>query len=173
MAVAALVLGILTYVCLGPIAAVLAIVFGIMGMKKAKEVGTGRGMSIAGIVLGAVGLLATVVVIVLLFALGDTISDSLGTADPDDYELTSETCSVDAFGSVDFDGSIENTANQDLRFTLEAEFTDGSGKVLDTVDTVVFVSEGRTTSWSITGDVGDATDVSCQIVHVNDLFNFD
>ena len=33
MAVAALVLGILTFVCLGPVAGILAIVFGILGMK--------------------------------------------------------------------------------------------------------------------------------------------
>lgn len=47
LAIAALVLGILTFVCLGPIAGVLAIIFGFLGLKKANEMGgTGKGMSI-------------------------------------------------------------------------------------------------------------------------------
>ena len=74
MAVAALVLGILTFFCLGPIAGVLAIIFGIIGLGKAKEMGgTGRGMSIAGIVLGIVGTVVSVIfIIILIVAAGDS-----------------------------------------------------------------------------------------------------
>ena len=60
-------LGILTFVCLGPIAGVLAIIFGFLGLKKANEMGgTGKGMSIAGIVLGAVGTIASILFLVLV-----------------------------------------------------------------------------------------------------------
>ena len=62
MAIAALVCGILgiigsfiPYVMFFTlILAVLGIIFGIMGMKKAKQIGSGNGLAVAGLVLGIV-----------------------------------------------------------------------------------------------------------------------
>ncbi len=55
MAIASLVLGI--FICL-PLASVLAVIFGIVALVKTKEPGVGgRGMAIAGTVLGGLGLL--------------------------------------------------------------------------------------------------------------------
>ena len=78
MAIAALVLGILTFVCLGPIAGILAIVFGFLGMKKANETGTGKGMSIAGIVLGIVGTVLSIILFIVLVVAGDSVRQRAG-----------------------------------------------------------------------------------------------
>jgi len=48
-------------------AAIAAIIFGILGMRRAKATGTGRGMAIAGLVLGIVGLILFVGLFVLIW----------------------------------------------------------------------------------------------------------
>ena len=59
--VAALVMGILQFVCLGPIGSILAIVFGVIGRKKAKQgLATNGGVATAGFWLGIVGLVVSV-----------------------------------------------------------------------------------------------------------------
>lgn len=71
LAVGALVCGILALLCgiggiflitlpLAFILGIVGIVLGIMGMRKAAVTGTGRGQGIAGIVTGAIGLLAAI-----------------------------------------------------------------------------------------------------------------
>lgn len=56
MGTAALVMGILQFFCLGPIGTVLAIVFGYLGMQKAKQgLATNAGVAKAGFILGLVG----------------------------------------------------------------------------------------------------------------------
>jgi small-conductance mechanosensitive channel len=71
MAVAGLVLGIIgLLLCwipfFGWILALLGIVFGALGMSKAKKIGgAGNGMAVAGLILGVVAMLAGIVVFVL------------------------------------------------------------------------------------------------------------
>ena len=48
---------------------VMAIAFGVAGLGKARRMGEGRGLSIAGIVLGAVGAVAMVVLVGLIATL--------------------------------------------------------------------------------------------------------
>lgn len=70
--VAALVMGILQFVCLGPIGSILAIVFGVIGRKKAKQglatngsVATaGFWLGIAGVILSVVGAIAVAIIAV-------------------------------------------------------------------------------------------------------------
>jgi len=176
MAVAALVLGILTFVCLGPIAGVLAIVFGILGIKKANEVGTGRGMSIAGIILGAVGSVIAIIVFIAIVAgtndVADRIDDAFGTADPSDYDITTDSCSVDQYGFVEFEGTIENTADRDMNFTINTEIRESGSKVLlDSPSTYVSINEGDTVRWSVSSSLDDATNIDCTVESVNDFFN--
>lgn len=74
MAIAALVCGILgivgafipgvAYFTL--VLAVLGIIFGVIGMKKAKEIGTGNGLAISGLVLGIVGTIFSLVGVICL-----------------------------------------------------------------------------------------------------------
>ncbi|MET0974718.1 MAG: DUF2510 domain-containing protein [Leifsonia sp.] len=53
------------------LAAVLAVLFGILGMVRSKRTGTGKAASIWGTVLGPVGLVAALVVMVVLIVLSD------------------------------------------------------------------------------------------------------
>lgn len=177
MAIAALVLGILSFVCLGPIAGVLAIVFGILGMKKANEVGTGKGMAIAGMVLGIIGTIVTILVFVFVIAAGDSVNnafdDATGAADPNDYELVSKSCEIDNFGFVTFTGTIENTGSKDLDFTIDGEIRNSSSNVIvESPSTIVSVPEGDTVQWELVSSVDDSiTQVECKVTGVNNWFN--
>lgn len=179
MAVAALVLGILTFVCLGPIAGVLAIIFGIIGLGKAKELGgNGRGMSIAGIALGVVGSVVSVIVlIILIFAAGETADDIAndigGTADTSTYDIQPGTCEVDEFGFAEYTGTIKNTADEEKNFTIDVEFRDGSSDALieSSSDIVTDLAVGDTAEWSVTISTNDATSVSCEVTDVENFFN--
>ena len=68
-AVASLVLGIVSYVacCVGPITQILAVIFGIIGIKSSK-----KGLAIAGIILGALGIVLSIVIFILSFISGLT-----------------------------------------------------------------------------------------------------
>ena len=71
MGTAALVMGLLQFVCLGPIGSVLAIVFGAIGIKKANRgEATNGGMAKAGLWLGIVGIVLSVVAVILMVVLG-------------------------------------------------------------------------------------------------------
>lgn len=71
---AALVMGILQFVCLGPIGTVLAIIFGRMGMKRVErgEADNG-GLAKAGFWLGIVGLILSVIAVIVVVATGATV----------------------------------------------------------------------------------------------------
>ncbi len=61
MGTAALVMGILQFLCLGPLGSILAVIFGKIGMNKAdRGEATNRGMAKAGFILGIIGLVLTV-----------------------------------------------------------------------------------------------------------------
>ena len=71
LAIAALVLGILSVVLLwtvwgGFVMGVLAIVFGAIGLSKAKDGAPNKGQATAGLVLGIVGLIGTVLFVTLI-----------------------------------------------------------------------------------------------------------
>jgi hypothetical protein len=71
MGTAALVMGILQFLCLGTIGSILAIIFGRIGMKKASQGrATNGGVAKAGFWLGIVGLILSVVTIIILVASG-------------------------------------------------------------------------------------------------------
>jgi hypothetical protein len=52
---------------------VLAVAFGFAGLSKARRMGMGRGLAIAGIVLGAVGVMLMIVLIVIVVTI-DTVT---------------------------------------------------------------------------------------------------
>lgn len=179
MAVAALVLGILTFVCLGPIAGVLAIIFGVVGLGRAKTLGgNGRGMSIAGIVLGVVGSIVTVIVLIaVLVAAGNTAdkigNDIGGSAAASDYDLQAGTCEVDQTGFAEFKGTIKNTADEEKNFTIDVDFRNSSNNALieSSSDLVSDLAVGDTAEWSVTVLANGATSVSCKVTDVENFFN--
>jgi hypothetical protein len=178
MAVAALVLGIVSLVCFGPLAGILAVIFGFLGLQKAKQGGSGRGMSIAGIILGIIGSVAWIGIGIAVIATGDSVSDTLddayGEADSSDYDISPESCEIDEFGGVTFEGTIENTAGRDMSFTINTEIREsGSGPLLDSPSTFVDIREGDTARWSVYASVPDGSDVECEIQSVDNFGNFD
>jgi type II secretory pathway pseudopilin PulG len=68
-AITALVFGILTYVCAGPFAAIFAVIFGHLALSAiGRSGGTlgGRGMAIAGLVMGYVGFVITIPILLAI-----------------------------------------------------------------------------------------------------------
>jgi len=66
MGTAALVLGILQFVCLGTIGAILAIIFGRIGMKRAEQgLATNGGAAKAGFILGIIGVVLSVIGLII------------------------------------------------------------------------------------------------------------
>jgi hypothetical protein len=179
MAVAALILGILTFFCLGPLGALLAIIFGFLGLKKAKEINVGKGMSIAGIVLGAIGLVATVIFIIVLVVAGSTAKSNLndigGVAPSSSYQITPGACSVDSLGTATFEGTIKNTTSSTKNFNVKVEFRNkDNNAVIDTeTDLVSDIASGDTAQWSTTAfsSSSDVTSVSCKVLEVDNFLN--
>jgi Domain of unknown function (DUF4190) len=68
LAVASLVCGIIGLLIFGVVLGPLAVVFGAIGLSRANQGASGKGMAIAGLVLGAV---ATILAIVLLVAIAN------------------------------------------------------------------------------------------------------
>jgi hypothetical protein len=77
-------MAILQFVCLGPIASILAIIFGKMGMNKAKQgLATNGGVAKASFWLGIVGLILTVIGGILAAVLiGFGVNAAVDTVDP-------------------------------------------------------------------------------------------
>ncbi|MCD9623935.1 DUF4190 domain-containing protein [Rhabdothermincola salaria] len=176
MAVASLVFGILTFFCLGPIAGILAIVFGFVGLNRAKEIGVGKGMSIAGIVLGVIGSIGAVLIAVLfIFAADEAVDDLGGQADSDTYELTIDgsSCATDQFGFVTFEGTIANTSGSEKNFTIDVEFRDASDDVLieDLADIVFDLAPGDTARWDVTTNIEEDVELVCDVTSVDNFFN--
>jgi len=66
MGTAALVLGILQFFCLGTIGAILAIIFGRIGMKRAEQgLATNGGSAKAGFILGIIGVVLSVIGLII------------------------------------------------------------------------------------------------------------
>ena len=84
MGTAGLVMAILQFVCLGPIASVLAIVFGRIGMNKAKRgEATNGGVATAAFWLGIVGLILTTIgIIVAVFVISAGAKVVVDSLDP-------------------------------------------------------------------------------------------
>ena len=183
LAIAALVLGILTFVCLGPIAGVLAIIFGFLGLKKANEMGgTGKGMSIAGIVLGAVGTIASILFLVLVVFAADQASDSIsdsvknwsGEANASDYNVTVEKCSVDqTFGSPEMTIKVTNKTSGEKNYIFNYEFRSGSGTLIDSGSSfpeTIPPNRSKLVEISSFEDVTSPS-VKCEITSVENWFN--
>ena len=72
IAIASLVCGILSWVCAGPLAAIPAVITGHMALGRIKRSAGalgGRGLAIAGLILGYISIVATVVLLILFFTL--------------------------------------------------------------------------------------------------------
>jgi hypothetical protein len=116
LGVAALVFGIVQFVCLPVIAAILAIVFGILGRKKAKQgLATNGGMATAGLILGIVGLALTVIAFIVMVVAGIGLFNKVN--ETVDAQRNKETGLVD--GSYQMAPSTWLSINDRCSFTGE------------------------------------------------------
>jgi len=183
IAIAALVFGILTFVCLGPIAGVLAVIFGFIGLKRAKEMGgTGRGMSIAGIILGIVGTVVSIVLFIIIVlaagqaseSISDSVSDWSGPANASDYNVTVERCSIDAtFGAPEMTIKVTNKTSVEKSYVFNYEFRSGAGSLIDSGSSfpeTIPANDSKLVEISSFEDVTAAT-IKCEITGVENWFN--
>jgi hypothetical protein len=169
--------GILCFFCLGPVLGIPAVILGILGLSKAKQIGTGKGMSIAGIILGAVGTLLTIAFFVfVVIAAEDATDDLSGPADPGDYEIDIDqsSCEVDRFGFLTLTGTIQNTSGSEKNFTVNGSVRDADdGTILDSsgADIVSDIPAGQSAAWDITFSVADESATPECTVTVDNWFN--
>ncbi|MFF4212636.1 DUF4190 domain-containing protein [Streptomyces sp. NPDC001796] len=94
MGIASLVLGVISLVlfCLWPVAmivGVLAVVFGIITRRKVRRgEATNGGMALAGVICGAIGLVLSAVLLIVLLAIPDDSSDGPWTGTDDGYSTS-------------------------------------------------------------------------------------
>ncbi|UXY22214.1 DUF4190 domain-containing protein [Streptomyces cynarae] len=94
MGIASLVLGVISLVlfCLWPVAlivGVLAVIFGIIGRRKARRgEATNGGMALAGVICGAVGFVLSAVLLIVLLAIPDDSGDDPWTGTDDGYSTS-------------------------------------------------------------------------------------
>jgi hypothetical protein len=153
---AALVMAILQFVCLGPIASILAIIFGKMGMNKAKQgLATNGGVAKASFWLGIVGLILTVIggiIAAIVISIG--VGAAVETVDPAKNSQTGladgnygmePTTSVFLNDRCAFGGdpiSIETEQSLDTTVTVVGEGSAQCGPSMDTPQYVIFTVSG-------------------------------
>ena len=178
MALVSLILGIVSFFCLWGIGGILAIVFGILGMGKAKQMnGTGKGMSIAGLILGVINIVGTVLFIIIVAVAGNKASNEIsswtGKADPSQYSYTIDSCEVDSLGYPSMMLTVKNSTSKSKSWTFDYEFRTASGSVIDSGTTLPESVPGND---SVLVDIAGFTkaskgSVKCSITGVNNWFN--
>jgi len=123
----------------GFVLVVLAIVFGIIGIRQSKTTGTGRGASIAGLVMGCLGVLASIVGVVLSVMVWNEV---IAFAEPGPVSTEVTNCVIDG-RRANVEGTITNLDDEARAYTVFVE-VDGRTEfvIVDTVDA------GSTVEWA-------------------------
>ncbi len=131
----------------GLVLAVLAIVFGIQGLRRATAGGPGRGKALAGVVLGAVGLALSVLGVILSVVVFREVSAFI---DPVANRVEVTDCVV-GDGVARASGTLTNLADESAEFSLFVEITADDRVVeADNARQVGPVAPGATAPWQVT-----------------------
>jgi hypothetical protein len=178
MGTLALVFGLSAFVCLPLLGGILAMIFGILGLAKAKQIGgRGRGMSIAGIVLAIINFIMSIAFVILLIVIIGAATEGAferigGTASPSTYEVEIRNCTVDALGAAEFDGVIKNLTESSKSFMVATDITDSFGTVLDSMPVpVIDIPPGGSRPWQAIAFSDPVGDITCRVTGVNNLLN--
>ena len=137
-------------------------------------------MSIAGIVLGAVGTVLTIVLfLVIVVGVGKAAHDTAqkigGVAPASSYDLQadSSSCTADELGFVTYEGTIKNTTGSEKNFAVNTEIRDRSTKqvIESPSDIVTNIAPGDTAQWSVTASLDTGVRPSCSVTSVENWFN--
>jgi hypothetical protein len=102
------------FVVVGLVLGVLALVFGIRGIRRADAVGSGRGRALAGAVLGGVAVALSIVGTILTVTFVRELQAFL-TSGPVGAQV--EGCSIDS-GEIVIDATLTNRSNADRAYTV-------------------------------------------------------
>ena len=173
-AVTSLIFGILSWICLGPIAAIVAIITGIIGRKKTYQ----RGMATTGLWLGIVNLvlslvLAVVFTIMAVAGIGFLASNTK-VVDPSDYEVMVTDCFISSGGVPEASFEITNTDDKTRNYIVEITFEASTSSASTTSSTVVTgIEPGQTKSGTVTGMSlsGNVDSGECRVSEVRNFFS--
>ncbi len=101
-------------VVVGVVLGILALVFGIKGLRRSAKVGSGRGLAISGIVMGGLTLVISVVGIVLSVLLFQALADFIEPG-PVDTDITA--CVLDGRTAM-VEGTLTNESHSTRDYTL-------------------------------------------------------
>jgi hypothetical protein len=143
--------------------AVLAVIFGIVGLRRARETGRRRGFAIAGIVTGAVGILAAIVGLIFTIAVFRAIDRY---ENPPESSSSIESCEIEA-GRARAEGELRNDGARSSRFTVYVEFRAlPSGRTFERPASVPSTAPGGTARFTVTQRLS-AEFVECEIKSVH------
>jgi hypothetical protein len=111
---------------LGLILAVLAVVFGVVGLRRARAIGHGRGFAIAGLLTGSLGVLVAIGGLVFTVVVYRAIERF---ENPAAHVAAIEQCSMDDRRAVAI-GSLRNASDHGADFTVVVEFRRPASGVL-------------------------------------------
>jgi hypothetical protein len=127
-------------VVIGIVLGILAIVFGIRGLRRSRAVGRGRGFAVAGIVTGVLAMLAAIVGVVLSVLLYRTVVDFV---EPGEHAVDAVTCTFDVRDAT-VEGELTNLSGTRRSYTVFATVRDRTD--FTTVDDL---APGATAAWRI------------------------
>ncbi|HEY7627042.1 MAG TPA: DUF4190 domain-containing protein [Ilumatobacteraceae bacterium] len=178
MAIAAFVTGLVSVVVgwvpfvfvLAAAAAVMALVFGVIGLKTARRHDDhGRGFAITGIVLAPIGLAVCVGGFFFTLYVLDEFRDFI---EPGPHQLiVDQPCTVTGARAT-LHGSIRNLDDHQHDYRIEVEFTSTTDDTKVTTVAVRDVAADGTADWSASATI-DGSSVQCRVRDVFGPFPFD
>ena len=171
IAVAAMVCGIVSVALgwipvvfvIGAVLAVLAIIFGIVGIGRARTSGRRKGFAITGLVTGSAGVLVAVGGLVLTIVVFRAIDRY---ENPPDSTASIASCVVED-GRARAAGEVRNDGARSSRFTVHVEFRGvPSGPTIERLASVRSIPPGGTAQFAVDHRF-EADDVECEITAVN------
>lgn len=110
-------------VVIGVVLAILALIFGVRGLRRSRTAGTGRGLAIAGISTGGAALALAVLGAILTVGMLREVGDFI---EPAEHEAAVVACRIDD-GRIVVDATITNLDTTPSDFTVYAVFVEPEG----------------------------------------------
>jgi Protein of unknown function (DUF2510) len=151
-------------VVLGILAAVLALVFGWVGFRRAGSGGSGRSRAVVGLVTGASALLVSVIGVVLSLIVLDVYRDYV---DPPPHRVEVTSCEL-AGSRATAAGTLENLGDDASDFTVHIAFVrPGTDNPVRTARaTLEDVAPGSVAEFEVERQI-DLTEVDCIVIAVD------
>ena len=147
----------------GAVLAVLAIIFGIVGLRRARWSGRRKGFAIAGLVTGGFGVPIAVVGLVFTIVVFRAVDRY---ENPPDATTSIGSCVVED-GRARAEGELRNDGDRASKFTVYVEFHAlPSGRTVERPAEVPSTPPGETSQF-VVDHLVDAADVECKISAVN------